>query len=370
MGAIIAEAWGEVWSAQPRDGFRVEEEMEEYRNSIDLSMIRDPTLEGVTWAILESGDSSVGPDGIPFCLYQLLLEIASPLLFDVVLSLAKGYPPPDYFNLGFLHLLPKKETGLPLDTRPITVNNSDNRIVASAVLGCVISAVSAFVGMDQKLFLPGRHMTDHVRDINNHYYSSLSKQQQLYILFLDTAKAFDSIHHDYLIQVLRKQGFPTWFINCVEGFLTDAKVSPFLANDNFLRIPILRGVKQGCPLSPILFILCFDPLICAVRVVKGVILTAAAADDLAIVTRELSAITAVMHIITHFSHLSGLGINTDKSALLPTIPDFPSHSPTQAFISSSPWKDLLLVSQYRHLGVWWAMGLPWSSNLPPHMPRP
>ena len=64
-----------------------------------------------------------------------------------------------------------------------------------------------------------------------------------------------------ITHVLVKAGFPPWFRNFVKGSLTSVKVAPFFGGDLTEWIDILRGVKQGCPLSPLLFIIAYDPLL-------------------------------------------------------------------------------------------------------------
>jgi len=102
-------------------------------------------------------------------------------------------------------------------------------------------------------------MIDHLRGLNEEFFGSLHDQQRLYALFTDNKKAFDSIHHGYIHDTLSRMNFPSWFKNAVRGLLAGAVAHPDLA-PNF-AIPLLRGVKQGCPLSPLLFLLCYDPLL-------------------------------------------------------------------------------------------------------------
>ena len=177
MGELIHDFWGQsIWASKEHDTGFSKKFLRDYRKEIDLSLIHRPTLGRITHAILESKDSSAGPDGIPFIVYRNLIDIAAPVLLEVALHIADGNAPPKGFNLGLLHLLPKKHTGLVQDTRPITVNNTDNRILAVVLVDCIEPAVQALIGQEQLLFLKKRHMTDHVRDVNRFYYSSLSKK--------------------------------------------------------------------------------------------------------------------------------------------------------------------------------------------------
>lgn len=191
-------------------------------------------------------------------------------------------------------------------------------------------------------------MEDHILDINKKYYSALSREEQLFLLFVDTRKAFDSIHHEYLFQLLEVMEFPGWVVTAIRALLSDVFVSPVLANDASLRIAVLRGVKQGCPLSPLLFILCLDPLLTHMRGLKIRDLEFhAAADDIALSAPHFSYFFPAMGSISVFSSISGLGINYDKSAVLPTLPD----NFDADLIKYSPWPNLVTVSEYKHLGV-------------------
>ena len=89
-----------------------------------------PQPQDISDCIARSKNSCAGPDGIPFSVWRALREHAAPVLHMVVVALTAGLLPPADFNNGLLFLIPKKGTLLPTDTRPISVTNADNRIIA------------------------------------------------------------------------------------------------------------------------------------------------------------------------------------------------------------------------------------------------
>ena len=111
-------------------------------------------------------------------------------------------------------------------------------------------------------FLRDRNPNVHIETLNDFFYSAIRDNTHAYhILFLDTQKAFDSIDHNFIFAAIERLGLPHWFSLAVAGLLSDVEVSPVFDRRTFDTIPILRGVKQGCPLSPLLFAICYDALI-------------------------------------------------------------------------------------------------------------
>ena len=80
------------------------------------------------------------------------------------------------------------------------------------------------------------------------------------LMKLDFSKAFDSVRWDYLITLLQKRGFPTRWTNWITSILATSTSRVLLNGIPLDPIPHDRGVRQGHPLSPLLFILTIDPL--------------------------------------------------------------------------------------------------------------
>ena len=134
---------------------------------------------------------------------------SQPLSFIACLKiLSKGQAPPPGFNYGLLYLLPKVDSGLASDTRPLSVTNTENRIIAAAVVRSVMPAVLGLVEKSQKGFLWGLSGADHISEINTWFYEGVEKKKQQLLFLLDTNKAFDSIDHEWIDSVLKKVGFP------------------------------------------------------------------------------------------------------------------------------------------------------------------
>ena len=83
--------------------------------------------------------------------------------------------------------------------------------------------------------------------------------------FLDLAKAFDTISHDLFVKGLERLGVPSQFIRVVEDLYDGATTSFATVNGETRQIRINQGVKQGDPLSPILFNVCLDPMFCSLE---------------------------------------------------------------------------------------------------------
>ena len=351
MAKIVKSFWGaKVWAKRSNTPTlrRIERYLSNYHKLIPDDLIPQlPALYHFFAAIEESGDSSAGRDGIPFSIYRALKKVAAPLLMEIFISLANGARPPNGFNHGRLYLIPK-DTSYKVDRlRPITVNNSSNRIITTVMVTLITPAMQALLDTSQKGFIPGRRGTDHVVNLNKVFYESIRDRENMFVLFLDTEKAFDSIDHAFIGAVMNKVGLPRWCINFVMSLFDNALVFPVLSERTSTSIRIQRGVKQGCPLSPIIFALVYDVLLVYLTD-AGILLIFAFADDLAVASSDRANIQRAMEIIDVFTIFSGLGLNSNKTVIIKTHPFTIDDA---VFFQNSPWEDVKLLLSHVYLGV-------------------
>lgn len=350
---VAKKFWSQFWRRRADEAPKTARDdfLKGYYKKVKTELCSRPSLLTIESAIKTSNDSASGPDGIPFAAWRAVLPLAAPVLLSALNALLSGQTPPPGFNLGVLFLIPKKLTGLISDTRPISVTNSDNRILASVMAKSIVPAVSDLVNPEQRGFLAGVSGEKHIVDINKIFYDAVKeKKKSTKLLFLlDTAKAFDSIDHSWITAVLARVGFPPWVRNFVKGSLSNVKVAPFFGDGLLDWISIDRGVKQGCPLSPLLFIIAYDPLIFHLARDPNIKLFVFA-DDIAIITNSVSDIAPSLLLITSFSNVSGLGINKSKSMVIPSCPP-EDWALIQEQLRASSWPDLTVQAAGTHLGI-------------------
>ena len=191
---LCATFWGRVWEKRPTLDPKISSRfLQQYHKQIDPTLLQQLTLEDILYAIKNANDSTPGPDGIPFSAWKAAPDLAAPILLNAFNAMSKRHKAPDEFNHGLLFLLPKKLSGLIEDTRPLSVTNTDNRIIASAVANVIMPAVKKLVSPCQKGFLSGIDSDDHIVSINSYFYEAVAQRKTKFLFFLDTAKAFDSI---------------------------------------------------------------------------------------------------------------------------------------------------------------------------------
>jgi retron-type reverse transcriptase len=358
MNTIITNHMTLLWAHRPNPASTID--INNYLNLHNHTIPHDllpspPTSDDTKSCIMGSGDSSPGPDGIPFAAYRGILDISTATIHAVLLDMAAGNPPPPGFNHGTLFIIPKDTSGTIEATRPITVNNSDNRIIAKITTIAITPALDYIIHKAQQGFIPGRSGHTHIRNLNSRFYNAIRQRTNHYILLLDTRKAFDSIDHHFIFSILHHINLPQWAINIITLLFIHVLVFPSIATEGDPGIPIHRGVKQGCPLSPIIFALCYDPLL---RRLHHHINHQAEpipdqdpcgfADDLAADSSSITTLTLIFPIINLFQTITGLGINTNKTKI---ISSQPFTSSDKEAISNSVWPLVNLADEANYLGI-------------------
>ena len=89
--------------------------------------------------------------------------------------------------------------------------------------------------------------------------------KQLCVGWLDLTNAFGSVPHRHIFNTLERMGLPTGIINVIKDLYEEAGTRVRTINGHTDRIHLCNGVKQGCPLSPIIFNLAMEPLLRTIR---------------------------------------------------------------------------------------------------------
>ena len=265
----------------------------------------------------------------------------------------KGGLPPDDFNGGLLILLPKKNTYKIEDTRPLVINNTDNRLIATIIRDSITPALDTVLSDDQNGFRDRRSTSDNINFYNEKFYSSLENREFYDILFVDFCKAFDSVSHDAIFKLLDCLGFTSDYQNIIKSLFINAHCYTDQSKTTFIPFN-----KQGCPLSPLLFIMVADVLIDMLSTVTGADIKFYA-DDAAVGAKNLiPKLSLIKNCFDTFGALTGLVLNPSKTAMIATG----GRGDLRKKLDEIGWDEIVISPNIKYLGVFMGHGTTLDDN--------
>lgn len=158
---------------------------------------------------------------------------------------------------GVISLLPKpgKDTHSVENWRPISLLTIDYKILALVFAKRFKTGLDNIISETQSGFIKNRHIMNNIRLVLDLLDYSNEVHSEALMLLLDFYKAFDSIEHQFIFQSLKLFGFGQPFINIIQTLYNDINSSVIVHHNTTQRFNVERGIRQGCPLSPFLFLL-------------------------------------------------------------------------------------------------------------------
>ena len=230
---------------------------------------------------------------------------------------------------GIIKLIPKKDADPSLiktDWLPISLLNCDYKIAAKAITNRLKQILPKIIDIDQTGFPKGRFIGENVRLIDSIINFAAAKKIPGLLLFLDFEKAFDTVEWAFVQKTFQFYNFGPSLIKWIK--LCYHNIESCVLNNgwssNFFRLE--RGVRQGYPLSPYLFILCVETLASAIRgckKIKGISVNGTEikinqyADDTTLITDgSKESFLSAFEILEIFEKVSGLKLNNKKTEAL------------------------------------------------------
>ena len=201
-----------------------------------------------------------GTDGFPTEFYKSFInELGEYLIRSFQYSYQYGKLSMDQ-RRAIINVIPKKDKD-PLyigNWRPISILNTDYKIIAKCLALRLKKVLPEIINNDQTGFLPGRYIGENIRLVLDMLeYTNTTNTPGLMFL-ADFEKAFDKLEWDFLFHTLKFFGFGQDFITWIKILYSDI-MSCVLNNGHASEFFFLkRGLRQGCPLSPLLFLLCSE----------------------------------------------------------------------------------------------------------------
>ncbi|GJW88814.1 RNA-directed DNA polymerase, eukaryota [Tanacetum coccineum] len=280
--------------------------LDQLSSDIQLDLEKNVSLEELNRVVWDfSLDKSLGPDGFTFGFYQRYWSF---LENDVMEAVSYFFQHGSFLkggNSSFIALIPKTQNAnMVKDFRPISLIGSLYKIIAKILANCLVVVMGDIVSDVQSAFVADRQILDGPFILNDLIQWCKSKKKQAMIFKVDFEKAFDSVRWDYLDDVLKKFGFGNRWCSWIQSCLRSSRASILVNGSPTKEFQFHKGLKQGDPLSPFLFILIMESLHLSFQNVVN----AGQWSDF--------NISIIINVLKCFFCASGLRINMHKSKLI------------------------------------------------------
>ena len=290
------------------------------------------TLQEVKTALFSMNpDKSPGPDGFQAFFFQQCWDILGEELWKALEATRNGGSILTEINHTFLTLIPKKSNSIaPGEFRPIALCNTIYKVYSKILANRLKIFLPKLISEEQTGFVPGRSIYDGISIIQETIHSAIKNKEACMFLKLDIQKAYDKVDWRFLCKTLEAFGFSKQWINIIHQCISTPKISILVNGTPEGFFNISRGIRQGDPISPFLFIIMAeafgraikktqtDNMIKGVRVTKEVENTTHQqfADDTILAgISTLQEANNFKHILDTYTKASGQMINAKKSEI-------------------------------------------------------
>ena len=290
-----------------------------------LGAVSVSVTEVITAISQSAPGKAPGLDGIPGELFRQYRQQIAPLLAALYSAVGVAKRVPSGFLDGVILpvLKPAGDAADPAAFRPIQLLNYDYRILAKLLANRLLVVAGDIVHPAQSAFLQHRHIGDSVRLLQMLPALLHEEQRAAIIVFTDFAQAYDTVDRSLLFEVAATLGVGDEFVAWMRVLLTNTFTC---ATVNGFCSPYYKceaGVRQGCPLAPLLYLFVGQALLCYLKQ-RGIGILAASqqiaatqyADDAEVFLLTLNDVPTFMSCMEDFALASGQRLNPAKTRLL------------------------------------------------------
>eukprot|EP00731_Ephydatia_muelleri_P036489 Em0264g2a len=296
--------------------------------STEVDILEDPFTEQEVEATLKGlpSNSAPGPDRLRYSDWKRLGSVV-PILTVILNTCRVNKKVPLSWKTSSTILIHKAGDTTNLDNwRPIALQNTAYKVYAGVIAKRVTNWAiqEGKLSPSQKGFLPYEGCLEHNFVLRSVLQDARRRKRDLTISWLDLKDAYSSVPHSTLLRILRLAGLGGATIDIIQDIYAGSTTCVRTKSETSASIACERGVKQGCPLSPILFNFVMESIIRSVeevhdagyKIANSSITTLAYADDLCVLSSSRTLMQQMMDRAHQAGSWAGLTFNTKKCASL------------------------------------------------------
>ena len=333
------------------------------------------TNEKIIKAVSKIHENSSGPDGdIPArVLKECRFSLSKPLNLLFTKSYETGIVPQFYKKQSVCPLHKKGSKVFASNYRPISITShvikTFERIIKEHI--CEYLELNALISDCQHGFRNGRSCLTQLLQHHNNIMQNLIEGHDTDVIYLDYAKAFDSVDHELLMEKLRKYGISNKLLEWLQSFLRHRSQTVVVDKRSSYTAPVISGVPQGTVLGPLLFIIFINDIsLLPLTSNIGIF-----ADDTKITRRiekseQMADLQSDLNEILLWSKKNNMQLNEDKfqfishnySSNMPILHSLPFTN-SHLHYTTTEGNEVFPLSSVRDLGVLISDDLSWSPHI-------